>query len=95
MRKNERIMEQIETLEATVKKLKEDVKQKSEEMDKIINSSGSHLEEVLSGRNLSQEQKIRITILGREIRKLHETINKIENKIYNLNQKRITVSVKK
>ena len=64
-------------------------------MDKIINASGNHLEEVLSGRNLTQEQKIRITILGRETRKLYEAIDKIETKIYNLNQKKITVSSKR
>ena len=75
--------------------MQEDLKQKSDEMDAIISASGSHLEEVLSGRNLTQEQKIRLTILGREVRRLHEEINKIENKIYNLNQKRIVVSNKK
>lgn len=94
MGKNERLMGQIEELETLKARLQEEVSAKSAEMDKIINASGSHLSEVLSGKNLTQEQKIRITILGRETRKLYETISKLETKIYNLNQKRITVSNK-
>ena len=91
MNRVERITGQISELESLKKQLKGEAEKKNAELDAIIRVSGDHLEEVLSGRKLSEEQKIRIAVLGRETRKIYETLAKIDDKIYALNQKKNTV----
>lgn len=88
MNKVEKIASQIEELEELKKQMKNELDIKNAELDKIISASGDHLEEVLSGRKLNGEQKVRLVVLGRETRRLYENIAKIEDKIYNLNQKK-------
>ena len=91
MNRIEKITGQISELETLKKQLKEEVGKKNAELDAIIKASGDHLDEVLSGRKLNEEQKIRLTILGRETRKIYETLAKIDDKIYALNQKKSAV----
>ena len=88
MNKIDRIIGQVSELETLKKQLHSELDKKNAELDSIISASGDHLDEVLSGRKLKEEQKIRIAILGRETRKIYETLAKIDDKIYLLNQKK-------